>query len=282
MFEALRKEWQAKVATAVFLIYTAFWLVLLLLPEKETIYHYLFTDTYAVLAFWGGLWGFVISQKWGFAKSLVGKAILMFSLGLFAQVFGQLAYSFYAYYLHTEVPYPSIGDLGYFGSIPLYIYGVITLAKASGVKIFSPISIKRGINFTGKLGILLISIIVPVGMLLASYLLFLKGYEFDFSQPLTIFLDFGYPFGEAIYISLAILTYLLSRKVLGGIMRVRILFILFALLVQFIADYMFLYRASRGLWYAGGPNDYTYFLAYFIMTLALLELNTVYNRIKDE
>ena len=37
--------------------------------------------------------------------------------------------------MHIDVPYPSIGDIGYFGSIPLYIFGVIFLAKSMGVEL---------------------------------------------------------------------------------------------------------------------------------------------------
>ena len=89
-------------------------------------------------------------------------------------------------------------------------------------------------------------------MLAVGYFLFLQGYEFDWSDPLKVFLDFGYPFGQAIYVSIAILTYLLSRGILGGIMKGKILFILFALCMQFLSDYTFLYQSSKGTWSVGG------------------------------
>jgi hypothetical protein len=101
------------------------------------------------------------------------------------------------------------------------------------------------------------------------------------TKPLVVFLDFGYPLGQAIYISLAVLTYLLSRSVLGGIMKMRILFILFALVIQYMSDYTFLYQASRGVWHAGGINDFLYITAYFIMALSLLQFESVYRTIKE-
>lgn len=271
MLMSVTRDRRVQITFLLFILLTVWWVITKIFWQDDPIHNQLFAASYGVMALWGAFWGLETSKKWGWAKSVMGKASLMFALGLFAQEFGQLTYSYYIYFWRREVPYPSIGDIGYFGSIPLYAYGVFLLAKASGVKI-SIISAKSKIQ----------AILIPAALLVISYLLFLKGYEFDGSRPLTVFLDFAYPFGEAIYISLAILTYLLSRKVLGGVMRNRILFILFALLVQFFADYMFLYKASRGVWYAGGLNDYTYLLAYFIMTLALLELNTVYNRIKGE
>ena len=271
MLESISKDRRVQATFLLFILLTIWWVLTKVLWHNNPVHNQLFAASYGVMALWGAFWGLETSKKWGWAKSVMGKVSLMFALGLFAQEFGQLVYSYYIYFWHREVPYPSIGDLGYFGSIPLYISAVFYLGKASGVKMALK-SFKNRIQ----------AVLIPLVLLLLGYLLFLRGYTFDWSNPLTVFLDFGYPIGEAIYISLAILVYLLSKKVLGGIMRNRILFILFALLIQFFADYMFLYKASRGVWYAGGLNDYVYLVAYFIMTLALLELNTVYNKIKNE
>lgn len=270
MIETVKKEWQAKVAVILFLILTIWWLILRFISQPGDLNQQLFAAIYGVMAAWGGFWGLKISQKWGGIKSVMGKAITMFSLGLFAQEFGQLAYSFYIYYLKIDVPYPSLGDVGYFASIPFYIYGVLLLAKASGIKV----SLR---SFKNKLQ----AILIPVGILILAYYLFLQGYEFDWSKPLTIFLDFGYPMGQAIYISLAILTYYLSRNVLGGIMKSKILFILFALLAQFISDFTFLYQASKEIWYAGGINDYSYLVSYLLMTLGLLQFETVLTKLRN-
>lgn len=271
MWETFKKEWQAQVAVVIFLLLSIWWF---LSPQFQTDGQRFFGDfpsIYGILALWGAVWGILIARFWGGSKSLMGKAIFMFSLGLFAQEFGQIAYAYFSFFQKIQVPYPSLGDLGYFGSIPLYIYGVILLAKASGVQI-------KLQNIQNKLQ----AIIIPVVLLVAAYLLFLQGYEFDWSNPIKIFLDFGYPFGQAIYISLALLTYMLSRGVLGGIMKNKILFILLALLVQFLADYTFLYQSSRGTWVAGGVNDYMYLVAYFVMTLGLIQLKTIHDNLKNK
>jgi hypothetical protein len=83
-------------------------------------------------------------------------------------------------------------------------------------------------------------------------------------------LDFGYPFGQAIYISIAILAFLFSRRLLSGLMRPKILLILAALCMQYASDFTFLYQSHHNTWKAGGVNDYMYLIAYFIMTIALL------------
>ena len=87
-----------------------------------------------------------------------------------------------------------------------------------------------------------------------------------------MFLDFGYPLGQALYVSLALLTYLLSTKTLGGIMKNKVLLILFALAVQYAADYNFLSQAYAETWRNGGYGDAIYLLAYFLMALGLIQL----------
>lgn len=270
MLETLKKEWGAQAAIILLVLLSILWFTGMQDPNAYKVRHLGdFPSIYGVMALWGAVWGILISQKWGFTRSVMGKAILMFSLGLLAQELGQIIYAYYSFVENVQVPYPSLGDVGYFGSIPLYIFGVLYLAKASGVKIGLQ-------SFGSKIQ----AVIIPVLTLVVSYLLFLQGYKFDWASPIKILLDFGYPMGQAIYISLALLTYLLSRQVLGGVMRDKILFILFALLIQFLSDYTFLYQSSRGTWSVGGVNDYMYLLAYFFMTLGLLQLNTVILKLK--
>lgn len=262
-------EHRYELLTAVFFLLMSVWWLIVQQSGFTDNDRQIFSAAYGVMALWGALWGIKTSAAWGGTKSLFGKAILMFALGLFAQEFGQLAYSFYANILHVEIPYPSIGDIGYFGSIPLYAYGAYLLAQTSGIKF----AIQSGFD---KVKI----IFFPVALLVISYTLFLRGYEFDWTNPLVIFFDFGYPLGQAIYISIAILTYVMCRRVLGGVMRSRVLLILAAFLLQYAADFMFLYQNSNGTWEGGRLNDYMYLVSYTAMTIALLELRHVILRIR--
>jgi hypothetical protein len=262
MTDTFRIGKRAAISIALFVIFTIWWIILKLTVTPLDLHNQVFAALYGITAFWGGVWGVMISLKWGGWKSIMGKAILLFSIGLLLQEFGQLSYSFYIYFMHIEVPYPSIGDIGFFGSIPCYIYGIWLLGKTSGIKIgFKQSKIR------------IFALIIPLFILLSAYYLFLLHYEFDWTNPLAIFLDFCYPLGEAIYISLAISTYILSKNILGGLMKNKILFLLFALTVQFIADYTFLYQAKNGLWHAGGLNDYMYLLSYTLMALSLYQFN---------
>lgn len=269
MWEAIKKENEAKVLCLLMLLLSTWWGFLLLSGINEQLPNYIFGGTYGIIALLGGIWGIKIAYKWGGFKSVFGRAILFFSFGLLSQEFGQLVFSYYNLFAKIPVPYPSLADVGFFGVIPLYSIGMLYLAQAAGVKF----SLK---SISNKLQVILI----PLIMLSISYYIFLATYTVDTSDILRTFLDFAYPLGDALYISLAILTFSLSRGLLGGIMRSRILFLIIAFCAQYVADFNFLFQSSQGTWSNAGYGDYLYLISYFMMTLGILQLNTVFNSLK--
>ncbi len=250
-----------------FLLFTFFWILRNYFIQANEFFYWPFSF-YMLLPLFGGVTGLLTSTNWGGAKSTIGRAILFLSFGLLAQVLGQLYYFISIDFLHIEIPYPSIGDIGYFGSIPLYITGIWFLSKAIGTK--NALNIKSAF----------LVVLLPILLLIFSYIEFLKDYEFDWSAPLVIFLDFGYPFGQAIYISIAILTFLLSIKYLGGKLKYPVLVLLFALLCQYASDFVFLYQVNNETWTGGGINDFMYLFSYFVMTMGLLQFNGVLDKLK--
>lgn len=253
-----------KVATLTAVTYVvlfAAWIGLRFVEEgsRELLY---WGATYQVLAIIGAVSGMVLAIGWGGYKSVMGKMLIAFSLGAFLQTFGQTTFSIYNLFLKTEIPYPSVADIGYFGSIPLYIIGTIYLAKASGVKV-SLRSYQRKIFAIG----------VPVVMLIISYVEFLRDYSFEDGVNLRVLLDFGYPFGQAVYVSVAILTLSLTTGVLGGLMRKKILALVGALIVQYAADFNFLFQALQGTWVNGGYGDLIYMTSYFLLAMTILQFN---------
>lgn len=189
----------------------------------------------------------------------MGRAIIMFSLGLMFQVLGQVVYSYYIFIEHIDIPYPSLGDVGFFGTIFFYIYGIILIAHASGIK-FSLSSVGSKIQV----------VLVPFVILLLSYFLILRDYSVDLSQPLATFLNYAYPLGSVVYISIALLTYSLTRSILGGTMRHKILFIIFAFFAQFIAEYCFI--IFQNSYYPGSVLDYIYAISYTIFGFGIFQL----------
>jgi hypothetical protein len=226
--------------------------------------------TYQIIALSGAIGGIIVAKSWGGMKSLIGKSVCFFSLGLLFQVFGQSSFSYFNLILKVEIPYPSVADIGFFGSMISYILGTIYLAMVIRVHTSAKTLKARAT-----------AAIIPLIMLVGSYLFFLRGYELDWTQPLKIFLDFGYPLGDAVYVSFALATLLLSTNFLGGIMKWPMLFVLFSLIAQYIADFNFLYQASQLTWLNGGYGDLLYMISYFITAMSLVHLGLAFNKIRE-
>lgn len=262
---SLLKNRVAQILIVLYLGLVVFWGWIRIHDLTEGSINNLYGALYPFISLIGGLYGiFVVSREWGGFKSVMGKGVLFLSLGLLAEVFGQWAWSYYTMIQGIEVPYPSIADIGYFAIIPLYSYAMYNFAKASGIKF--------GLStFFGKLQ----TLAVPLIMITTAYFFFLKDIQVDWSNPVRTFLDFGYPGLEPIAVSIGILTYSLSRNILGGIMRSKILYIIFALVFQFITDYTFLHQAGTGTYYNGGIVDLLYTTSFMIMALGILSLGSV-------
>ncbi len=250
-----------------FIILSVWWIIsYFLIKDYDNL---VWGASYQIISIIGGISGVIISKRWGGFKSLLGRAILFLSIGLLFQTFGQTVFSYYNLVLKISVPYPSLSDLGFFGSIPFYIYGTVLLSKVSGSS--ASLKIPR---------YKIIAVLLPLIMLVSSYFFFLQDYQFDWSKPLTIFLDFGYPLGQACYVSFALLTYILSKNFLGGVMKNSILLMLLGLVIQYGADYNFLTQAYHGTWINGGYGDYIYLVAYFVMSMSLISLGLVFRNVQ--
>lgn len=274
MFQYLLEQFKGnrafRLISIFFIALTIWWLTIFMRGMTEGAENNYFTVTYPLLSLMGGIAGWVFSQKWGGFKSKLGISIAMFSLGLLAQFVGQALYSYYIYVLGIEVPYPSIGDISFFASVILYIIGVVYLAKVSGLKM----SVK---SVRGKLQ----AFLIPLIILLVSYFVFMKGYVPDWSDKIVIFLDFGFPIGQAVYVSIAALALLISKDILGGMMRKPIMLLIIALILQYVADFNFSYQVSRDAWYVGGFNDYLYCASYFFMAISLFSIGNMFYKVQE-
>ncbi len=270
MLSLLKGKILLQLAVTLFAVLSVFWVYIFSQGLQEGLYNNIYTLSYPLLSLLGGIIGLIAAYKWGGMRSVFGRSILFFALGLFAQFFGQVMYSYYIYIQGIEVPYPSWGDLGYFGSVIFYILGIVALGRVLAIRVNTKTILSK-----------LIAFVIPALVLVVSYFFFLKGYEFDWTQPLKVFLDFAYPLGQALYVSIALMVLLLSRKMLGGMMRGPLRFLIFALAIQYLCDFMFLYQVSKGTWYVGGINDFLYSLSYLVMTLALTYIGAMFSRIQE-
>lgn len=253
-------------AVLLFMTLSAWWLALAFLSQPEDFSRYVFGASYGLMALFGGLYGIFTAKKWGAFKSSLGRAILFLAAGLLMAEFGQIVFSYYNIVQKELIPYPSLADIGFFGSIPMYILGAFSLSKVLNV---SSLIKKDPLK-------LVVGVLVPLALLAVTYTLFLKGYTFSEMSKLIVFLDFGYPLGEVIYVSLALVTLLCVSRLLGGTMKKPLTILLCAFIAQYIAEFNFLYQNSHETWINGGYGDYLYLIAYFVMTISLIKIANVF------
>src|SRR3989344_2173025 len=123
-----------KILSFFFLVLTIWWISIYARGLVEGPENNSFTLIYPLFSLVGSIAGLFVAEKWGGFKSLMGKVICTFSFGLLAQFLGQVLYAYYIYIQGIEVPYPSMGDIGYFGSVIFYIIASIYLARIAGFK----------------------------------------------------------------------------------------------------------------------------------------------------
>lgn len=269
-FQNLQKRKLAWFTILFFIIMSGWWFTMYFRGLTEGAENDVFANIYCLVALLGGVAGLFVSKRWGGYKSMLGRAVGAFALGLLGQFFGQLVFDYYLFVLHVETPYPSIADIGFFSTGIFYGYGAIQLMKVAGVNF----SLR---SYSNKA----LALVFPVLWAIFSYWFFLKGYQFDWSQPIVVVLDLISPVIDAAYLSLAILAYLLSRKWLGGFMKWPILFLLVAIISEAVADFHFIYQASRDTWYAAGTNDYLFLVTFTLMALALMQIGTSFDKINE-
>ena len=186
IFHNLIKDKVVKIIITFFVLLSVWWITIYARGLKEGTENNVFTLVYPLFSLVGTIIGFITARKWGGFKSLLGRALSFFTLGLFAQFFGQAAFAYYIYILGIAVPYPSIGDLGYFGSLIFYILGAFSLISIVGGKF----SIK---SFKGKV----FAVLIPLSMLIFSYTFFLSSYQYDWTNVIKVILDYHSQFQVA-------------------------------------------------------------------------------------
>lgn len=215
----------------------------------------------------GGIFGLFTAKHWGGLKSTVGKAMVYLSLGLLSWSLGNWIWSYYNFFLNSEIPYPSMADIGYIAAIPLWIIGILNLAKAIGVKY----GIK---NKMGKLYL----VVLPIATFAISYYLLItvaRGGSITSGEGLLkIFFDFAYPVGDMIIITIAVLIYGLSSKYLGGRFKFPSLIILLGFVLMFFADFSFSYTTTLGTYYDGHMNNLLFITALFAMSFGVASFDT--------
>lgn len=224
-----------------------------------------FTDTYGVTAVLGSVIGLLAARRWGGFKTKFGRSLGFFAVGLGLQFLGQLTYTLYYYVADVELAFPSIGDVPYLLSNIAYIAAVGSLL---GVLTF-------GKKFYKPWWVTALAILITGLVLYGMSVSFLGIAIQDDRGAIYRVLNIAYPLIQAVYFAVGVIALLQSKILSGSKMFGSLVLLLLALMTQFAADFLFLYKSYHETWEPGGPSDMVYLLAYALMGISILWVDSV-------
>lgn len=262
----MRLNGYASFLTGFFVVMLLYWLAIQMSDIKDLPINLFYSFSTAVLAFFGGVFGLLVSKNWGGTRSAVGKAVLLMSAGTISWSLGNFVWSFNNFILHVEMPYPSLADLGYLLAIPLWIIGVVFLSEATGARF----SLRK------MRGRLLLIIFPILGAILSYYFLFVIARDSTIDLEgglLKVLLDFYYPISDFVILTVSFVMFGLSLKYLGGRFRLPIYTILLGFIFMFLADFLFSYTTTIETYYNGNFPDLLFAVAMYVISVGVCSLD---------
>jgi len=195
---------------------------------------------------------YTCARKYGFRvrEREFDRIWLCFSLGTAFWIFAEGIWAIY-YFSGIDVPYPGIPDVFYIAA-----YFPMSLAIFLYFKAFvGGLTVRRR---TISIGIISISISIVLAIVI----------PIEFSQTrshLTVVTDLAYPAADLVLLSLTILSLAIFA---GGTMSKWWYPLAGAIILDIVADELFLYQVANGTYYNGGIDDLMYVWAYLIFGLA--------------
>lgn len=264
-----------KTLVLVYIISVIWWLFLDRNAEEVPLSNYLYTLLEGIIPIWGGLYGLSVAKRWGFFSSVIGRSLLFLSFGLISWGIGTIIFvGYYNLFLGVEIPYPSLADVAYIISWPLWGIGMIYLSRATGAKAALH-------NASGKSVI----IIIPVIVIALSYYLLVhvaRGGVISASEGLAkVFFDLAYPIGDVVILTLATLIYGLSFKYFGGKYKFAIYILLLGFVVNYFADFSFSYQTTLETFVPGGLPDLLFTTAMFALSFGVTAIDSRVLSVKE-
>jgi hypothetical protein len=251
----------------IYLVTAIFWLFSIWKSGyTESTAGYYFQIFLFAIPFTGALIGFNNAKLWGGFRSAVGKAILFLSLGTLTWAIGMLIWNYYIFIAKVEIPYPSLADVAFILSWPLWTLGFIELSKVTGAK-FALRENKGKVLF----------VVIPLVVVAASYYLLItvaRGGIIDWSSGgLKLFFDLFYPIGDVVILIVALMLYSLSFNFLGGKYKMAVLFLILAFVSNYFSDFLFSYTTTKETYFNGHLVDFLFATTMFILSLGLSMLD---------
>ena len=252
----------SKVIIGIFCLMLMWWVFITASSLRDTTTNFLYGAVLGILPIMGSIFGFKNATKWGSFRSDIGKALLFLSAGLLTWGVGTLIFAYYNLILQIAVPYPSLADLFYIISWPLWAISMINFSRATGV------SFQLG-NIVGRL----ILFLVPLFMAMLSYYLLItvarEGIIDLSSGLLKVFFDLAYPIGDVVILTIAVLIYGLSFKYLGGSFKWPIVIILAGFVMNYVSDFSFSYTTTKGTFFVASWVDLIFTVTFFLLSLGV-------------
>lgn len=255
-----------KILTVYFLFLLCFWVILQYLGTKESVFNYLYSFAFSLIPLVGGLYALFSSRAWG-SSSAVGRVVFFTGAGLFSWGSGSMVWSYYNFFLHIPAPYPSVADVAFILSLPLWILGMINLSKATGAQF----GLK---TIGGKLSI----IFIPLIVILLSYVLLVRVARGgvvtnSLDNHVKLFFDLAYPIGDVAVFTVAAVIFVLSMNYIGGIYKSAILSMIIGFCAMYFADFIFSYTTSAGTFYNGNYGDLIFTVTLFLIAYGLFRFH---------
>lgn len=227
--------------------------VLFFTGQINTEWNYLFNTACAVLYFSVGIVALFGIELHGL-KSSVGRELLAISLGMFGFSFGLFVWAYFNLILKVETPYPSLADFFFVLYIPFIGYGILNL-----LSVFGMFYSKRILGESAAI------------FLVAAVFIFFLGNPPDLSASLPFLeksLNIFYLLGDAFLITLG---YMLIRLTRGRIHQ-SFFFLIGALIIMAVADLLFAYRTSAGIYWNGDIADILYATSGFLFSVGVTKI----------
>jgi len=184
-------------------------------------------------------------------SSALGKAMFFLSLGAIAWGCGTFVWLLYNLW-GTEVPYPSLADIGFSLIIPLASVGFFMLLK------------NLKISFDKRTAITVS--VIPIAVFIVVYFLFVQSTIAEGISDIGKIFNIYYPLGDAIFLSFSLVILSLVR---GGRMFKPIGILCLGFVIQSIADFSFTITTALGTYYTGNWVDMTWTIAFLIMGIGM-------------
>src|SRR3990167_1028819 len=275
----LLKQRAVQILIFSYLLGVSYWAWIYVSGFVDTFHNYLWTFLFlTILPIIGGAYGILISKKWGFLSSALGRALLFSSAGVAVWGLGALVDTYYQFILAIELPYPAVGDFFYVLSIPFLIIGLINLSRAIG----------GGYKLRALRGKAIFAII-PLFIASISFYFFASvngGGVFDFTDLGigVIILDILYSVQDALLIATISLIYGLSYRVFGGRFKAPINILFAGFLAYYIADFFYGYVVMQETYYGGDCVDLLYLTVMFLISIGVnaLDIQGISSRVRAE